>query len=57
MVVITYYGISKRDQTHHLGNKDAKGEIMTWVSNVIGKEITEDNEADAVILALAGAIK
>jgi hypothetical protein len=38
-------------------SKEKKQEIMTWVSNVIGKEITEDNEADAVVLALAGSIK
>jgi len=37
--------------------KDKKKEIMTWVSNVIGKELTNDNEADAVVLALAGIIK
>ena len=38
-------------------SKEKKQEIMTWVSNVIGKEITNDNEADAVVLALAGCIK
>jgi len=37
--------------------KEKKKEIMTWVSNVIGKEITNDNEADAIILALAGIVK
>lgn len=38
-------------------SKEKKQEIMTWVSNVIGKEITNDNEADAIVLALAGCIK
>lgn len=38
-------------------SKEKKQEIMTWISKVIESEINEDNEADAIVLALAGLVK
>jgi len=35
-------------------NKDKKKEIMKWISNVVEEKITDDNEADALMLAFAG---
>ncbi len=36
--------------------KMKKAEIVQWVNNVLESNITDHNEADAIILALAGAI-
>jgi Holliday junction resolvasome RuvABC endonuclease subunit len=36
-------------------SKDKKKEIMSWISNIVKEEIKDDNEADALLLALAGA--
>jgi Holliday junction resolvasome RuvABC endonuclease subunit len=37
--------------------KDKKLEIVTWVNNVLGTKIENDNISDAIILSLAGVIK
>jgi Holliday junction resolvasome RuvABC endonuclease subunit len=37
--------------------KDKKMEIVTWVNNVLGTKIDNDNISDAIILSLAGSIK
>jgi len=34
--------------------KDKKKEIMKWVSNIVEEKITDDNIADALVLAFAG---
>lgn len=34
--------------------KDKKKEIMNWISNVVEYKLKNDNEADALLLALAG---
>lgn len=36
-------------------SKDKKKEIMIWISNIVKEDIKEDNEADALLLCLAGA--
>ena len=35
--------------------KASKGDMMQWASKVVGEQITDDNEADAVAVALWGA--
>jgi hypothetical protein len=38
-------------------SKNKKKEIMKWISNIVEEEITDDNIADALLLAFAGLKK
>jgi len=38
-------------------SKEKKQEIMTFISNILGTQVTNNDECDAIVLALAGVIK